>query len=178
MKPLHLRLAATAVLFAAWMGYLAYLVHARPLTPAGTPVVLSRPQLLVSDLDVVAQVDGVDVPVTVKEVIYDAGGRSGVTPDATLHVTNLGECHPLVRVIEKGHEVYRDGPPDFTVPGLYILPLVPAGGGAKPGTYRVTPTPPSPGFSADLPRIYPATADSRAQLAEIVARKRKDLGGP
>ena len=46
-------LAVAAGLFAAWIGYLFYLA----LTAGHPPVVLSRPQFLVADLWVIAEVD-------------------------------------------------------------------------------------------------------------------------
>ena len=172
MKPAHLRLAACVVLFAAWMGYLFYLVLERPLSAAGTPIVLSRPQFLVSTLDVIARLEGSpsDVSVTVEEVVYPAGNeKAGALAGRRIEVTNVGDCRPAGR---------PGAAPDYSGPGLYILPLQPSGSGDKAGSYRVTPTPPSPGFVAGTPRIYPATRDARAQLAEVEARKRTDLGAP
>ena len=40
MKPAAFRLVLTLGLFLGWLGYLGYLVATRPLTPAGTPLVL------------------------------------------------------------------------------------------------------------------------------------------
>ena len=60
-------LAVSAFLFFAWIGVLTYLA----LTTS-KPVVLSRPQMLASDLDVVAQVDSLEAPVSVVEVRYAA----------------------------------------------------------------------------------------------------------
>ena len=51
MRPAVVRLLVAALLFAGWLGYLIYLVATTPRTPAGAPLVLSRPQILVSDFD-------------------------------------------------------------------------------------------------------------------------------
>jgi hypothetical protein len=53
MKPGVSLFVTFAVLFVAWLGYLAYLVFDRPQSPQ----VLSRPQFLVSQLDVVGVID-------------------------------------------------------------------------------------------------------------------------
>src|SRR5438128_1430645 len=60
LHPAVLRLIAVALVFAAWIGYLVYLVATRPVTADGAPLVLSRPQILVSELDVIAEVDATD----------------------------------------------------------------------------------------------------------------------
>src|SRR3954453_7223968 len=57
MKPAVFRLVLFAGLFALWMGYLGYLVLTRPRTPQGAPLVLSRPQIQSSDVDVIAEID-------------------------------------------------------------------------------------------------------------------------
>ena len=62
MKLLRLRFLLTLVLFGAWIGLLAYLVFAMKssLPPGATrPLVLSRPQFLVSSLDIIADVEGI-----------------------------------------------------------------------------------------------------------------------
>jgi hypothetical protein len=54
MRPIVLRFVAMAVLFAGWIGYLAYQVYTLPPKEVnGLPTILSRPQFLVSELDVV-----------------------------------------------------------------------------------------------------------------------------
>ncbi len=61
MRPAVGRLILTIALFVGWLVYLGFLVLCRPHTPdnlrgafAGRPVTVSRPQILVSMLDVVA----------------------------------------------------------------------------------------------------------------------------
>ena len=55
------RLALTVTLFLGWIGYLAYQVATRPTVPPGQPLdglalVVSRPQVEASEVDVVAKV--------------------------------------------------------------------------------------------------------------------------
>ncbi len=57
MRPVVLRFVAMAVLFAVWLAYLSYLVVTLPKSPNGLPPILSRPQFLVSDLDVVGTIE-------------------------------------------------------------------------------------------------------------------------
>ena len=87
MKPTAVRLLLAGVLFLGWLGYLAFQVWTRPLTAAGQPLVVSHPQVLVSELDVVAQVPSDEDPteVTVENVLYDGRG-SGVKPGDKLRV--------------------------------------------------------------------------------------------
>src|SRR5262245_13951524 len=106
MASARVRLVLAAVLFVLWIGWLAYL--AWTTTRA---VRLSRPQLLVSTLDVRARVEaqpaGRPLPeVTVLEVFYSP--QAGPNPGDKLTVTNLDEC------------VGWEGP------GEYLLPLVKA----------------------------------------------------
>ena len=150
-----LRLAVAAVLFAGWIGYLLYLVvdlrwHRGP---DGQPVVLSRPQFLVSEVDVIAQLDDEKGPATVKEVLA-VQNKMAIDEGQTLRVVNL--------VSPDGK-----GPVNWTGPGLYVLPLR-----ARPDrTYEVVPIPRSPGYAGqsdlDPVRIYPATAETRAQYRQI-----------
>src|SRR5437868_14387896 len=64
LKSARMRLIGAVGLFVAWMGWLGYLA----LT-ARHPLVLSRPQFLVSSLDVIAQIkDKDDTQIVVREV--------------------------------------------------------------------------------------------------------------
>jgi hypothetical protein len=69
-------------------------------------------------------------------------------------VGNLSSCR---HVESKGGQFISAD--DFSGPGAYVLPLSRDG-----NQYRITPTPPSPGFPSDgpprpgPPRFYPATA--------------------
>jgi hypothetical protein len=163
MKPALLRLVVTALLFAGWIGYLSYLVLAQ--RPEGS-VILSRPQLLVSDLDVVATVPDLTGRVQVAQVLYPAteDGRA-VQPGQTLTVTNLQQCRRLPRDQEQEGDV----PPDWQGPGPYLLPLRRTTDGKD---YEVVPTPSSPGYPpgnrrVGPPRIYPATPPVLAQYHQL-----------
>ena len=142
-RPLRkLWLGVTVVLFVGWIGWLAYLAFTTT-----KPIVLSRPQFLVSDLDVIAEVDGLDQPVTVKEISWPETDAAKQLIDTQIKVENLRDCQ------DHG----------WNGPGLYILPLVTEG-----MTYRIAAIPPSPGLPrGDKPRIYRATAETRGQLQQI-----------
>jgi len=158
MKWAPLRLVLAAMLFAAWIGWLVYLVVAmkRALPPGATrPVVLSRPQFLVSSLDVIAQVDGIDSDpeeVTVREVHWPKGKETEELIGKKIRVSRLPEC--------------RD---DWVGRGEYILALAPLG---EKG-YQVVSLPRSPGFPSGRPWIYPSTPQTLRQLQEI--RKSESL---
>jgi hypothetical protein len=130
-------LAVAAGLFALWIGYLAFLA----LTQR-RPVVLSRPQFLVANLWVIAEVDDPAGPVKVTEVVYPAA-KAEALKGTTIEVKNLAKC-------EK----------DWTGKGTYILPLT-----AEGQLYHVTAIPRSPGYGSGPPRIYPDTPPAREQLA-------------
>jgi hypothetical protein len=150
MKPAAARLMVCVILFAAWMGWLAYLA-----ATAAQPIVLSRPQFLVSTLDVIAEVDQIEPgsEITVREVHWPDADRAKLQ-DKRIKVVNLADCT------------------GWNGPGLYILPLMRSGKEA----YQVAPQPPSPGFSGERgaqrdlekgPRIYPASPEARRQLNAI-----------
>jgi hypothetical protein len=144
MKRSRVFLIATAALFVAWLGWLLYLV-----TITDRPqIVLSRPQFLISELDVVAQVDGFNWPILVQDVQNPESARD--QKGAKIFVDNLDEhC--------KGY----DGP------GVYILPLVNVTKSGEAQTASVALTPPSPGYPAGPPRIYRATPETLSQLRHI-----------
>ena len=174
MRPAVVRLLVAALLFAGWLGYLVYLVVTFPRTPAGTALVLSRPQILVSDLDVVAEVERTKAGVLAKiiTVLYPDSEKGMEGKQIT--ITNLDQCKPLPPPEQKGVEV----PPDFSGRGLYLLPLRKAGDGPD---YAVTPTPRSPGYpphGAQMgpPRIYPLLSErmkeqALAQYRQILKEK-------
>lgn len=133
------RFGAMLVIFALWLSWLGYIA----ITMRHS-IVLSRPQLLVSNLDVIARVDHPDASeIKVEEVNWPA--LQGQLKDQTLTVGNLGECS------------------GWNGPGSYILPLTSEG-----KSWRVTPTPRSPGYPvAGRPRIYPVTPESIRQLNDF-----------
>jgi hypothetical protein len=149
MKVPHLVLALAAVFFLAWIGWLAYLVAITE-----NAVILSRPQFLVADLWVIA------------DVVADSKGQ----PGRTITVRELVWSAQPVELAGKESEV-RDLP-DLTPgngwkgSGEYILPLSVHKNGKD--EYSVTALPPSPGFlrKGDK-RIYLAAPEARQQLLEL-----------
>jgi hypothetical protein len=141
-----LRLLIAIALLLSWLGYLAH----QALSVGRFPVV-SHAQILVSTLDVIADVqtgaDGKPVSnVVVHEVRWPSGQQKLV--GLTIDVTNLPD--PSTN--------------GFAGAGRYILPLV-AGEG---GTFRVAGLPRSPGFDGYRPCfIYPDTLVTRQQLEGI-----------
>jgi hypothetical protein len=137
-------LIAVGLLF-AWLGYIAY----QALAVGRFPVV-SHAQLLVSTLDVIAEV---------------GAGEDG-RPLAKAQVTEVHWPASQKRLGGQEIEVTNlPGATGFEGPGLYILPLVRGEGGA----YRVAGLPRSPGFDRFQPLylIYPVTALTRKQLDAI-----------
>jgi len=146
-RPSVALLAVAAGLFACWIGYLAFLA----LT-ASHPVVLSRPQFFAANLWVIADVDGPEGPVTVREAAYAAPSVRATAPKegTTIEVKNLADC--------KGR----------TGKGRYILPLL-----AEGGNYYVPPIPRSPSYGGGSPHIYPDTPETLAQLHQMRDRIRQ-----
>ena len=162
MNAARMRLLIAGLLFFGWMGWLAYLAFSAVTAPkdkSERAIILSRPQFLVSNLDVIAQVNELPAdktkaaPVEVVEVHWppSQNGLQG----KTIEVKKLGECRK-----------------NWLGPGKYILPLVHSD---KEG-YMIAAVPYSPGFSppAEQPggitsdwRIYPATPETLDQLRHI-----------
>jgi hypothetical protein len=148
MRARALWLIVTAVLFAAWLGWLTYLA-----ATTSRPIVLSRAQLLVSTIDVIADVPEKDGrpadQATVTEVHWPSDGAEQKLVGKTIRVVNLADCE------------FK-----WTGPGRYILPLVKDG-----DAFRVATIPPSPGFDSDMqgqqPRIYPLSPQTFEQLETI-----------
>jgi hypothetical protein len=163
MSPAYVRLTLCSLAFVGWLGYLGWQVLTRPLTPQGTqgtPLVLSRPQLLVAEAVVIAEIPDLESDIQVVEVLRGEGLEEG----QELKVDNLKDC----RVPLRGDRETPGAPPlDWSGPGRYLVPLQRLGA----GEYRVTLIPPSPGYSlsAGPPRIYPATEEARAQFRRITA---------
>jgi hypothetical protein len=169
------RLILMAALFLGWLGYLSYLVLCRPHTPAGLlgafegrPLTVSRPQLLVSTLDVVAKVSGDKGETIVVEEVLFPTSDAPVKPGEVIQVENLDSCRPLSDPLAKDVNPRSD----YSGPGLYLLPLQPLDA-KNPHRFKIVPTPPSPGFptsqgvSPGPPRIYPATREMLAEYREI-----------
>lgn len=178
MKPQAARLMVMAALFLGWLGYLGYLVVCRPHTPnglrgafVGRAVTLSRPQILVSTLDIVAEVSGdKGEKVVVKRVLYPKNEKDApVKVGETIQVDFIDLCHAVPDQVGSN----ANPPPDYNGPGDYLLPLQPAGD-EDGHHFQVVSTPPSPGFPQSLehkvgpPRIYPATSEVLVEYKEIV----------
>lgn len=166
MKQARIRLVLCTALFVGWIGWLAYLA----LGTSRPTIVLSRPQFLISELDIVAEVDERDGPVRVVEVLYPPS--SDVQPGDPIVVENLRSALrsrkvPRFETEENGRTVKSDSV-EWEVPGRFILPLVHISK-TKDQEFRarVAPLPPSPGFSDGRPRIYPATPETLAQLRDV-----------
>jgi hypothetical protein len=136
------RLILAVLALAAWVAYLAYQALAFGRFP-----VVSHAQLLVSTLDVIADVAADDQgrpegKVLIVEVHWPPGRKDLAGQDLT--VTNL----PFAR--------------GWQGPGRYIMPLVTGEG----GTYRVAAVPRSPGYEPFPPvvLIYPDAPLTRQQL--------------
>ncbi len=143
-------LIVAALLFVGWIGWLGYLA----LT-ATQPIVLSRPQFLVSQVDVEADLTGnADHP------------EESVTRAAVLWVREPKDSalkgQPTVVVSNLPRVTAADG---WSGPDRYILPLIKE----DDGTYRVAPIPRSPGFPGryDHPRIYRATPQTLEQHRQM-----------
>jgi hypothetical protein len=138
----------TSALFVIWIGCLGYLAVTHGHWKEDlTERVLSRPQFLISQLDIIAKLDSPnDSEIGVGKVVNNRTGKD-IDPGQQLTIKNLSECEGW-----KG-------------PGEYILPLVKADAEGK--TYRVAEVPRSPGSKTLPPRIYKLTPETSAQLNQI-----------
>jgi hypothetical protein len=144
------RLVLAAVLFAAWMGYLGYLVYTLPKPVSNMPVVLSRPQFLVSDLDVIGDIDLKEGTVAVRKVLYSRGG-------------NLPDFGTPIKVIN-----LADVTPGLTGKSNLKNCLLPLQVHLQDNvTCRITPIPKSPGFERSEVHIYPANPETLAEYDSL-----------
>jgi hypothetical protein len=160
MRVAVVRFVVAALLFAGWIGFLGYLALTK-----SKPVVLSRPQLLISETDVIAEVDSLDKPVLVKEVLFSQLEKS-IEPGDKIQVSNLSACR---RPLRKG-ETVLDVPGDWTGPGQYLLPLRKVKNNNPTPQYEVIVIPSSPGFGGHelpTPRIYPANDETLREYRQI-----------
>jgi hypothetical protein len=150
----RLALAATILAFMLWIGFLTFLA-----ATTSHPVVLSRPQFLVSNLIVIAHVEGREYPepaVEVLQVVWPSEREAGLKAPTKLTIDNVK--------LSRGWEG----------PGEYVLALT-----RQASVTKVTPVPPSPGFpanaaqQADRLRIYRDTPNIRQQLTEIETQFRR-----
>src|SRR5262245_46247440 len=134
------RLFVAVAFLLAWVGWLGHQAFSYGRFP-----VVSHAQLLISTLDVVADVAANDEgrpnpKVTVREVCWPADQTAVVGKDVV--VANLPSAT------------------GFEGPGRYVVPLVRGEG----GDYRVAGLPRSPGFDRQAYFIYPDTPITRRQL--------------
>jgi hypothetical protein len=165
MKRSAWRLAVTAALFVLWISYLAYLA-----ATTTEPIVLERPQFLVADLYVIADVAAADSKpletVTVRKIVWAASWADQNLDKIT--VKNLPKCG-----VKKQP---KDGSGlTFPGPGEYILAL------SHPkdsNVFMVTLEPRTPGFPGHALHsqielvgapIYPVTPQTLEQLQIIKA---------
>jgi hypothetical protein len=154
-----LRLGLAVALFAAWMSWLIYLALAdrgRHARAGGEPgfdrLILSRPQFLVSNLDVVAQIetpDSATPQVRIAEVLWPKGEEKWI--GKTILISNLAES--------KDSWIGKES---------YILPLMTD----WKNDFRIAPIPRSPGSPDPAtregrPRIYADSPETRQQHEQI-----------
>jgi len=149
------RLVVSAFLFLAWIGFLAYLV-----AKTRDPVILSRPQLSVSSLVVLADVqekEGRPSPtITVKKVLRALDSADDQWAGKQITVPGLPDCGP------------RQG---WKGPEAYIIPLT-KHQTESGSAYEVTPIPLSPGYypeyvSVEILHVGPQK-DKVAELANQI----------
>ena len=135
------RVAVSLFLFLSWLGFLFYLVLER------RTIVVSQPQLLISQLIVVAElrdVEGVpDAQVAVKEVLWSAHAADQKQDKIVLPDLALAQGY-------KGA-------------GVYVVPLR-----KREGGFSIAPAP-TP--NVPTPRIYPWNAETRAQVEIVLTSK-------
>lgn len=145
------RVVVLGLLFVAWLGYLGYLVAVTRDT-----IVLSRPQILVSNLCVLAKLEernGRPAPEAQVTRALGAADNDNALQGQTLTIGNLADV---------------DKELGWTGPGEYLLPLTKRVLG-KEASYEITPLPRTPEFPArehDM-RIYRATDDVLRQFHEL-----------
>jgi hypothetical protein len=122
------RLVVAAALFLGWIGFLAYLVAI-----TRDPVILSRPQILVSNVCVLADIEEQDgrpkSEVTVTEVLWADDGDKSLEKQK-LVLPDLAEL---------------DRPQGWAGKGSYLLPLT-RRTFEKQSKFELAPIPPMPGF--------------------------------
>lgn len=160
MDPRRLRLTVAVLLFLGWIGYLGYLV-----ATTRDPVVLSRSQLLVSDLVVLAEVQG-----------------SVEAPQPRVKVIEV----PFARVKEDrqlaGNELLLSDLPDSSTaqgwagPGTYLLPLR-RREILKKVRYEVASLPPTPGFYYRFVDLEPDLQEDDLDFAGPVLTSLLTRGG-
>jgi hypothetical protein len=136
------RLAVSACLLVAWLGYLGFLVY-----ETRDAVVLSRPQFMIAQVYAVVNVRDqqgrADADV---EVVWASSANGEVTLPPRLLIPDVADCAK-----EQG---YRGA-------GKYLLPLT-----SSSGNYKIAPLPHG-GIC-----IYPWTPETEAQLKPFLGTKK------
>jgi hypothetical protein len=150
-------LILAAGLFIAWIGFLGLLA-----ATSSRPNVLLRPQFMVSEVDVIAQLNGPekrpDPAATVEEVRWPNKELNNLI-GKNITILNLDKCE------------------GWEGPGQYILPLqkrfVPNQQKEGQGTFAVAAPGMSPGFepSKVRPRIYRVSPETLRQLNTVLKSK-------
>ena len=135
MKPNRLKLLLALTLFLSWICYLGFLVIHTTRGIDGKPVRLSRPQFLISQLDLIIkpQMQENTVLAQVTEVLYSALNDKTPKVGDIVTINNL----ELPETQNK----------------FWLVPLRSADFGKS---FEIVPIPPSPGFSGRTIKIYPA----------------------
>src|SRR5436853_3852156 len=97
------RFVLASCLFAVWIGWLSWMAANK-----SKQTVLSRPQLLISEIDVLAEVEALDKPVVIEKVLHSTIKDAAVAPGASIKVDNLADCKRLVREGEEATDVPLD----------------------------------------------------------------------
>jgi hypothetical protein len=150
------------VLYGCWLSYLSWQVARRPIQAPGYALVLSRPQLLASPIDIIASIPDKNGKAKVIEVLYPKEAAP-VKPGDEIVLRLVDEARPIAVV--RG----ATPPADWEGPGNYLVPMRASPG--VQGEYEVVGIPTSPGFRAPMlnppVRIYRDSAETRAQYAQI-----------
>lgn len=146
MKTGGMRLLFATALFLGWIGYLAYLVSNTTRGTDGKPVRLSIPQFLVSEFDLLASESSLE-NISVEKVLWSSREDSKPKEGSVLKVPQLDQAKGYSQNVKK-----------------WLIPLRTRDEGK---TFEVVPIPPSPGFSGDKGRIYPASPGVLAQYESL-----------
>jgi hypothetical protein len=152
------RLAVSAGLFLAWIGFLAYLV-----ARTRDPVILSRPQLVVSSVALIAEVkeqNGRPVPtVAVKKVVSALASEDNNLAGSQLTVEGLADVGM---------------PQGWRGPGSYILPLTKRKTSTG-HTYEVTSLPMSPGYRPEYVTVELVRVGAEKDKVSALGVLRRDV---
>ena len=152
MNRAKLRLTIAVLLFAGWLGFLAYLALLR-----ANPVIVSRWQMMAATHAVVARVsldaDGRPKETAHVEQVFPEGAKDGPAVGQDLELPGLTKAHlPSGKSFPAGD-------------GSYLIPLT-----KEPGNqFHVVALPPSPGYDfSSRHLIYPWTPDVERQARELL----------